>query len=104
MRGSDDGYGSQIFRFEPVSVTITRGGIVTWSNPTSETHNVTFGGKDRKTARCRRRGIQLTGSEPGNQALYDVADPEGASQEYRHVTDDDDEHVSAQPHAMRTAK
>ena len=44
MRGSDDVYGTRTFSFDPSSVTIVRGGPVTWTNGTSEMHNVTFGG------------------------------------------------------------
>jgi plastocyanin len=40
---SDDGYGTAVFAFSPASVTITRGGTVTWTNESSTVvHNVTF--------------------------------------------------------------
>ena len=39
---ADDGYGTTTFSFTPTSVTITRGGTVTWSNGNGVTHNVTF--------------------------------------------------------------
>jgi plastocyanin len=39
---SDDGYGTAKFSFAPASVTITRGGTVTWSNGNGVAHNVTF--------------------------------------------------------------
>ena len=39
---SDDGYGTAKFSFAPASVTITRGGTVTWSNANGIAHNVTF--------------------------------------------------------------
>ena len=39
---SDDGYGTATFSFTPASVTITRGGTVTWSNGNGVAHNVTF--------------------------------------------------------------
>jgi len=39
---SDDGYGTATFSFAPASVTITRGGTVTWSNGNGVAHNVTF--------------------------------------------------------------
>jgi len=38
----DDGYGTATFSFTPASVTITRGGSVTWSNGNGVAHNVTF--------------------------------------------------------------
>lgn len=43
MRATDDGYGSSSFSFNPSSVTITRGGSVTWTHDgAAATHNVTF--------------------------------------------------------------
>ena len=42
MSSSDDGYGYQTFAFSPSSVTITKGGTVTWNNTGSTVHNVTF--------------------------------------------------------------
>lgn len=42
MSSSDDGYGYQTFSFSPSSVTITKGGTVTWNNTGSTVHNVTF--------------------------------------------------------------
>jgi plastocyanin len=43
MNSSDDGYGGNaVNAFVPGSVTITRTGTVTWSNPTGLLHNVTF--------------------------------------------------------------
>jgi plastocyanin len=39
---TDDGYGSAVFAFSPASVSITRGGTVTWSNESTTLHNVTF--------------------------------------------------------------
>lgn len=39
---TDDGYGTAVFAFSPASVSITRGGTVTWSNGSSTVHNVTF--------------------------------------------------------------
>ncbi len=43
MKSSDDGYGSATFSFSPSSVTITKGGTVTWNNEAGTTaHNVTF--------------------------------------------------------------
>lgn len=39
---TDDGYGTAVFAFSPGSVSITRGGTVTWSNGSSTLHNVTF--------------------------------------------------------------
>ena len=42
MSSSDDGYGYQTFAFSPTSVTITKGGTVTWNNTGSTVHNVTF--------------------------------------------------------------
>ena len=43
MKQSDDGYGYAVFSFAPASVTITKGGTVTWTNEAGTTaHNVTF--------------------------------------------------------------
>jgi plastocyanin len=42
VQSSDDGYGYQTFAFSPSSVTITKGGTVTWNNTGSTAHNVTF--------------------------------------------------------------
>lgn len=42
VQSSDDGYGYQSFAFSPTSVTITKGGTVTWNNSGSTAHNVTF--------------------------------------------------------------
>jgi len=43
MSRGDDGYGTATFSFSPASVTVARGGTVTWSNEAaSATHNVTF--------------------------------------------------------------
>ena len=43
MQSSDDGYGSAVFSFSPSSVTITKGGTVTWTNGSGTVaHNVTF--------------------------------------------------------------
>ena len=43
---SDDGYGTAVFSFSPASVSITRGGTVTWTNASNSTlHNVTFSGQ-----------------------------------------------------------
>lgn len=40
---SDDGYGTAVFSFSPPSVSITRGGTVTWTNESNSTqHNITF--------------------------------------------------------------
>ncbi|HEX6050384.1 MAG TPA: plastocyanin/azurin family copper-binding protein [Gemmatimonadaceae bacterium] len=45
MRATDDGYGYSTFSFNPASVTITRGGSVTWTHDgAAATHNVTFTG------------------------------------------------------------
>jgi plastocyanin len=43
MKSTDDGYGSSTFSFSPSTVTITKGGTVTWNNEAGTTaHNVTF--------------------------------------------------------------
>ena len=43
MKSTDDGYGYATFSFSPSSVTITKGGTVTWTNEAGTTaHNVTF--------------------------------------------------------------
>jgi plastocyanin len=44
MRSEDDnyGYGTVAHSFSPGSVTVARGGSVTWNNNTSFAHNVTF--------------------------------------------------------------
>ena len=43
MTQGDDGYGTATFSFSPASVTVARGGTVTWSNEGgTATHNVTF--------------------------------------------------------------
>ena len=42
ITSSDDGYGYTTFAFSPTSVTITKGGTVTWNNTANATHNVTF--------------------------------------------------------------
>jgi plastocyanin len=43
MHQSDDGYGTAVFSFSPGSVTITKGGTVTWTNEAGTVaHNVTF--------------------------------------------------------------
>jgi plastocyanin len=43
MKESDDGYGYAVYSFAPASVTITKGGTVTWTNEAGKTpHNVTF--------------------------------------------------------------
>lgn len=43
MRMSDDGYGTATFSFNPASVSIARGGTVTWSHDgAAAVHNVTF--------------------------------------------------------------
>jgi plastocyanin len=42
VRTTDDGYGSTTFAFSPTSVTITRGGTVTWTSEGGVVHNVTF--------------------------------------------------------------
>jgi len=43
MRTTDDGYGYKSGSFSPASVTITKGGSVTWNNEAGTTaHNVTF--------------------------------------------------------------
>jgi plastocyanin len=44
MQGSNDVYGTRTFRFVPAAVNIVRGGTVTWTNSSGETHNVTFDG------------------------------------------------------------
>lgn len=42
---TDDGYGYDVFSFAPPSVTISKGGTVTWTNAgTGTAHNVTFSG------------------------------------------------------------
>ena len=42
IQSTDDGYGYQTFSFSPSTVTITKGGTVTWNNNGSTAHNVTF--------------------------------------------------------------
>jgi plastocyanin len=42
MQSAGDGYGGTVWSFNPASVTITRGGTVTWTNGLNETHNVVF--------------------------------------------------------------
>jgi len=43
MKQTDDGYGYAVYSFAPASVTITKGGTVTWTNEAGTTpHNVTF--------------------------------------------------------------
>jgi plastocyanin len=43
MQQSDDGYGTAVFSFSPGSVTIAKGGTVTWTNEAGKVaHNVTF--------------------------------------------------------------
>ena len=42
MKTSDDGYGYTSNSFSPSSVTITKGGTVTWSNDAGIAHSVTF--------------------------------------------------------------
>ena len=43
MSQTDDGYGYATFSFSPSSVTIAKGGSVTWTNEAGTTaHNVTF--------------------------------------------------------------
>lgn len=42
MAGSTDQYGAAAFSFNPVAVTISRPGTVTWSNGTGVLHTVTF--------------------------------------------------------------
>lgn len=44
MTRNGDGYGSEVHAFAPTSVTVARGGSVTWSNATGFVHNVTFTG------------------------------------------------------------
>src|SRR4051812_2490339 len=41
---TDDGYGYASYSFSPTSVTITKGGTVTWTNGGKTAHNVTFSG------------------------------------------------------------
>ncbi|CAN5358514.1 hypothetical protein BH23GEM2_BH23GEM2_15380 [soil metagenome] len=43
MRSQGDIYGTLTHEFVPSSVTIARTGTVTWTNSSSEIHNVTFG-------------------------------------------------------------
>lgn len=40
-----DEYGSRSRSFVPSSVSVTVGGVVTFTNPTDETHNITFTGE-----------------------------------------------------------
>ena len=42
MTASDDSYGYATFSFSPSTVTITKGGTVTWTNKAGTAHNVTF--------------------------------------------------------------
>ena len=42
MKTTDDGYGYSSSSFSPSSVTITKGGTVTWSNDAGIAHTVTF--------------------------------------------------------------
>lgn len=42
MKASDDGYGYSTYSFSPSTVTITKGGMVTWTNNAGTAHNVTF--------------------------------------------------------------
>lgn len=42
ITSSDDGYGYTTFAFSPTTVTITKGGTVTWNNTAGAAHNVTF--------------------------------------------------------------
>lgn len=42
MRSQGDIYGFLTHSFDPTSVTVARGGSVTWSNSSGQVHNVTF--------------------------------------------------------------
>jgi plastocyanin len=42
MKAENDGYGYSSYSFSPSSVTITKGGTVTWTNNAGTAHNVTF--------------------------------------------------------------
>ena len=42
ITASSDSYGYSTFAFSPSTVTITKGGTVTWNNEAGATHNVTF--------------------------------------------------------------
>jgi plastocyanin len=42
ITATDDGYGYASYAFSPTSVTITKGGTVTWSNGGGVAHNITF--------------------------------------------------------------
>jgi len=43
-KSSDDGYGTATYSFSPATVSVQRGGTVTWSNEGNVVHNVTFNG------------------------------------------------------------
>ena len=42
MTASSDSYGYATYSFAPSTVTITKGGTVTWNNEAGAAHNVTF--------------------------------------------------------------
>lgn len=45
IESTGDEYGGRSRSFVPSSVSVTANGSVTWTNPTDETHNITFAGE-----------------------------------------------------------
>ncbi len=69
-----DGYGGRSRSFVPPSVSVTTGGVVTFTNPTDETHTITFAGEPASATlapgQSHQETFPATGSFPFSCTLH----------------------------------